>query len=350
MPTNTYGDIQVTEGDQQILYSKEGFKCKRMFICDGVDMSSPPNTLYGLYQTNTDIPMRGDPHPSIIIPANGLDNAFQADVFTITAFSSTQAKVIVEYAVLNAMTQEPSLENNNNQAFIIVSSSVHSQATAVDVNGFPLVIPYLGGGFPENNPGTAYNIAPSGIPITPTATTISPGVFIPGTPSTTVTAQAQFPTTLIRFVRRETAPMSPEPYIGYLNSNPMSILGVDYNPGRLLMSRLESESYDCGVSYQVTYELQVAPLVSVPPGAQWISPANYDPTFTNKMSGWLYGQYYLLPSGQGTGPNGSQANPIPDPDTASSAAAIQTGQIPPDAVPLIFQIYGSADFGSLFLT
>ena len=323
-----YSDFQVSEGDQIVTYSKEGVKCKRIFTVDYADNTDPQGTLWAIYNSGSatpgamDLPLRGAPHPSIVIPTDFADNAFMADVFTIKAITSTQARVEVEYCVFNAEIQEPSTEGNTNPAFLTIAGSVQSIATAVDVNGNPLEVPYLSAGA---DPGES-KIIPNGA--------IGGTQF--STPKNIISANIQFPTGLYRFRRRETEPRNPFPYVGFTNETSWEVGGIDFDERTLLCTRIESESQDFGVSYIVAYEFQAMLPKPSPDSPIFQDPADF--VSGDLISAWDVGAYYVLPSGIGVNPG-------------TNVITVQPNQTPPDAVPTIFQVYGTVDFNAdLYLT
>lgn len=367
-PPITYPDIQITEGDELVTYSKEGLKVKRQFTVDFADNAIPSKTLYTIMQSGSeapgamDLPVRGAPHPTITIPSDWatfmfLDTganvtALCADVVTVKGLTSTQANIEVEYAILNAMTQEPHLngvETDLSPALLTMASSVAATPIATDIVGNPLAIPY------QASEGVAghfkLTVIPGQQPIPFTASLYdfgSGGGFVPGTPNIKVTATAQRPATLFRFQRREAQPQNPQQWVGLINSSNWVINGVTYDPYVLLCTRIENETMDNGITYVVTYEFQLA-LESPTPkscplsgsgetaeAAQFVpigTPASQEskPGF---VSSWMMGAYYVLPSGYGL-------------DTSTPANQVQPGQAPPDSQPFIFQIYGSVDFNAV---
>lgn len=369
-----FPDIQVQEGDATVTYSKEGIKATRTFKVLGLDMSVPTYTVAQCIFSVNDpdnpgiaedsdapdvLPCRGAEHPSIETHnewSGDSASAFCADVLTAKAISSNQVEVIVEYNTLNAITQEPSDEGDTANALLTIAGSVHSVATAVDVNGQPLTVPYIApfGTAQGPNPsaqGGNYNIYPQGfsngfdnIPVQQTDTYFEP--FIPGTPNVNTTATIQFPTALYRFQRREQQPRDPANYVGYTNSGSWEILGHTLWEETMLCTRIENETQDNGVSWIVTYEFQYSELVPVGPSGTdtaFVTPAAMNNTVAGYMSPWYYGAYYVLGSGIGTGPNAN--------GQYIYTQAIQPGAIPPDALPVVFAVYGTQDFnGDLQLT
>lgn len=333
-----YPDIQISEGDQLLSNSREGLKCKRFFKIDKADNSDPQGTLYAILGSGTltpgadGLPARMAPHPSIVrsnpwsqymATVAGLfevDNAFCADVINVKGLSSTQASVEVEYAILNAMTQEASEAGDSAPALVQIGSSVQSAKVALDIAGQPLDVPYLKTGGAAGD----YKIIPSG--------SVS-GDSIPD-PHIKITTERQFPSTLIRFIRRERKPRSPAGLVGFVNNgNPWSIAEInpefDIDEGTMLCTRIENQSDDGALSYVVTYEFAYAPLLDVPSGSIYVSPAA---AISGKASPWQLNAYYVLPSGIGVDSGG--------------ALAFGQNATPPDAVPSVFQIYGQYDFNT----
>jgi hypothetical protein len=86
--------------DNSLTYSKEGWKCKRSFLVDGLTITGTNGcgTLYALAVSGS-VPQRGDAHPYITNTILGLGTGlnFAADVINITPYSSTQAKVVPRF-------------------------------------------------------------------------------------------------------------------------------------------------------------------------------------------------------------------------------------------------------------
>ena len=340
-----YSDIQISEGDQVLSYSREGIKCKRAWKVDSLDNSDPQATLYKMFQGGaTDVsdkqafPFRGCPHPSIVVPTfwgayddeeNG--NAFQADTLAIKGLTSTQAAAEVEYAVLNALTQEPSKNGDSAPALLHCSSSVHSSSVATDAIGQPLVAVYTaGGGYSSYD---IYLTSSLESKVEFTGTDVEP--FVPGSPSRKFTSSVEAPSMLLRFQRRETQPRDPRPFEGFVNSKPWKEvfgLGTGNIPARsCLCTRIESETQDAGVSYVVTYEFQFHPLVTLPGSYEAIAPAVADEVVPSTCSPWYASKYYELPSGSGR-------------NAGTGKIELAPGQVPPDADLYIFQCYPECDF------
>ena len=373
MATNVFPDIQVTEGDQTFDYSKEGPKCRRTFILDNCDMIQPCSTLEQLIfnfatdsPTEFDLPARGSPHPTIAFPAPwNTTNSFCADVLSARAITSNQAKVTVDYQIMNGLTQEAPDDGSAdaNLALLIVSSSVQTIQTSVDVAGNALIVPYCSGGTGTGGGTNAYDISTSaninGIfnAVTIKATPTSLGhPFIPGQPNNRVTASIQVPTVLLRFQRRESKPRN-NLYVGYVNSTtwdlsaPWPSIGV-IDEQCALCTRIENTTLDEGQTYCVTYEFQVGQL-ALPPqpytagastAAEYVPPAAPILATTGKyigvncMSPWQAIAWYVI-SGAGTS---TATNPA-----TGTNDYLSGGQIPPDANPFIFQIYNDCDFSSV---
>lgn len=364
-----YNDLVKNES-QIAWYSTSGWKAKRLYCLDKCDMTDPSGTIFKVYDgaspspsPATELPQRGAPHPYKVIVndwstynfehgVTDTNNAFCADQITIKAETSTQIWYEVEYSVLTAATQEPSELGDTAPALLSYASGVQNTTISVDLNGQKLVVPYI------NNNGTSiygtlqgnYDICPNGgrqagnlqgaaiMPFVPS--TYSP--YVPGSPSTTATATRQNPATLIIFTRRETKQRNPDGLVGFMNEKDWIIGDEDYFPRSVLCTRVDSKTYDNGVSYVVVYEFQVGQVISTPPGAKFVPPAaEIEPGVTSPFD---VASYYILKSGVGLGPNTS-------PTTKVITPAVQPGQIPPDASPSVFQIYDTYDFeGNLFLT
>ena len=310
-----YEDTDPTEN--QLTYSKEGYKCHRCFVISQLPIS--PNqgvngygTLWdAMYQSG--IPVRGEPHPYInastweayfgtALPA-GLE--FAADVITVTPVDSQNFKATVEYAMLNGATHEPTAENNTSIALLQPASSVQQINTNIDWEGNKLVASY--------NPDSAdYDIYDSS----------NTQVLYPTSMST---ASKQIPSPIFRFLRRETTARSPSGIQCCINSEPWTILGHEYEAHELLCTRIESESEDGGFSYLVNYEFQARDTVA----ARGDDPA---------IPGWDVGMFFVIQNGYAV------------PYGETSPKVFQSGQIPPDAPANVFQVYGEYDFTSLMLT
>ena len=357
--SKTYPDIRVTEGDQTMSYSKEGWKARRTFILDNVSMSSPSSTLFDMLQGAYDepsamqLPYRGSPHPTIkpFSANNAYGIWFGADVVTARAKTSTQAEVWVDYAILNGMTQEPGPINNgpedglggdNAIALLTAGSSVQTKQTSEDAAGNTLIVPYAASIVPSLSIG-AYTISVNGINGAPTQTSgviSGSGSFTPGFPNIKTTASIQVPNQLLRFQRREQKPHSPLGLVGYVNSADWTIpqLGETIPAGCALMTRMENSTLDEGSSAIVLYEFQVAELQDIPSAitgslAAFVHPATY--SSGGGMSPWYAVAYYVVP---GTGSYATGTPPAGQPST------LIAGSIPPDALPFVFQIYPTFDF------
>ncbi len=370
MPT-TYPDIQVTEGDQTFEYSKEGPKCRRTFILDNCDMSIPTSTLWNVvfnvaqeYPDEMQLPMRGAPHPSIFFPNNwNTTNAFCADVIQCKAITSTQARVTVDYQMMNGLTQEANADNDSALALLIISSSVQTIETSTDIAGNVMVVPYCSGGTGAGGGTNSYNITTQAnvngvlqaVNISPSATSLGPP-FRPGQPNTRVTASIQVPTVLLRFQRRETQPRNNQ-YVGYVNSSywdlsdPWPSIGV-INAQCALCTRIENTTLDESQSYCVTYEFQVGQLAYPPQpyggsgtatSAEYVPPASsvlatVGPYIgTSCMSPWQALAWYTINNGSGA----------PNESAPEGSTYLSGGQIPPDANPFVFQMYQTCDFSSV---
>jgi len=347
---DVYPDVCVTEGDAVVSYSQEGWKCKRTFKVTGLDPDGSA-LLLDVFLANG-IPARGEEHPDIIVSTPYIDgNAFQADIITAKAISSTQAIVEVDYAVLSPLTWEALDSHNNSMAYCTVASSVHAAAREVDCAGQTLAAVY------QNLPATPniYQINDStGRPIKAVASNFGP--FSPGMPNIKYKGNIHIPCSLITFQRRETIIRKDViSYVGTVNRNSMTIAGTTYQPQSLLMSRIESESRDGGYSYIMTYQLQVAggsnsgyPGLDVLPNSGLPNQAirvDADGESVSSgcpsgyVSGWGLGCYYVISAGSAvyaSGPNNGQS-------------AIGISGIPDDTSMFLFKVYASRDFTSLFL-
>lgn len=373
----TYADLAINESDHVLLYGLHGFKLKRQFVINWVSNVNPASTLYNAYLSgsmspsaiptdgsdpdDTQLPLRGSPHPTIVITNNWSDylasveegdsNAFRADTFTLHAISSTQVRVDVEYSVMDGSTQEASGTNDSAPGALSIASSVQTTQTANDINGNPIAYPYE-----SNNPEASgyptplFTISQNGTNIPFVRSTYpsgSPGdPFVPGTPSNKSVATVQRPTATIRFSRRETVSRNLG-VIGLVNSMPWEVAGFNYPAQTVVGTRCENKSYDNQVSFMVDYEFQYAPLQPIPKVggedvAVFIPPATTttDPELPDSplySSPWQVGGYYVIQAGIGTN------------STATPAQVLPAGQTPPDCAPFIFQVYGLVDFNALNL-
>ena len=347
MAQKDYPDIQVTRGDAKTTWDLRGFRAYRKFKVTAADMTDPTMTLYSIITAHSndpvsplsDIPSRMTPHPTIQIPSdwsnyylnNGTfaaDNCFCADVITIDAISSTQAEVTVEYAVLNAMTQEPSDAGGNGgdlaPALLQMGSSVQTSKVAQDAFGQPIVVPYIADGAVD------YQIYPAGT-----------GFDATTDPSIKITADVQFPLQSFRFQRRETQPRPNSTdaidYPGFINSTAWIIAGKSYPQHTILCTRMESTTEDNGLSWIVTYEFLYKDYIEVPVGTSFVSPSvNQGTTMSPLASPWDLIAYYAIPSGIGQDSGGN---------------TIAQNMMPDDAVPSVFALYDDVDFnGFLMLT
>lgn len=324
---NQYPDIAVHEGDQIVTTSKEGVRCKRIFIATALDMSDPAKTLYSLLtqgswtpgDADIDIPIRMTPHPSIVIPSHwgayyeGLgdfddNNCFCADVLTVKSLSSTQAVVEVEYAPMNAMTQEASEHGDEAPGLLHIGSSVHTLRVFTDLEGNALIIPYSG----------AYTITQQGNPIVS---------------NNKISAEIQVPSKLFRFYRRETKPRVASNLEGWVNEVAWEIAGFTCDPQTLLCTRVENETRDEGLSYIVMYEFQWLDLLLGNSSNNYVSPAADPSGGSFAISPWQIYGIYTLPNGT-VGSTGSPPN-------------IGPNQSPSDATITIYQEYDYVNFNSV---
>lgn len=335
-------DTDVLSGGQTLDYAQEGYKVKRTFIVDGLTITpgtgDGSGTLWSA-TTATGIPARGTLHPYL----NGSSGRpkLSADAIKTTMLSSTQAKVEVYYAVLNALTQEPSSAGDVAPALLSVACSLQTFQQIVDVNGEPLNVYY-----------TTDNVIPSAAPKYTIRTPQGVNLDKTGTyaPNINCKAEVQQPNLVLRFQRREQAQRSPLGLVGYYNKNAWNVTqlttGVSTNFLKhcLLCTRVENQTRDEGVSWIVTYEFAAANLVPNPNSDTFIfkSPAIAIDALNDAASGWDVGLYYVVPNGYNgtTGAGGSPAN-----------SPLAPGMIPSDALPTIFAVYGEYDFnGNLNLS
>ena len=355
MPTSgLYPDIQIEEGEQTVNYSKEGVKARRTFKLNGANNNTPSSTLYDvlfiLGQQNPspfDIPLRGSPHPTITIPSDwNSKNSFCADNFRIKAITSTQVMLEVDYSILNGMTQEPTTDktSDNALALLTIASSVQTVETSTDIAGNSLIVPYAS---PLPVLYNIYSQGNTGSQFVPSTTSTWNPTFIPGSPSSKVTAQIQIPNMLLRFQRREKQPRNPNGYVGYVNSSGSGWNLAPWSIGTLsdqtaLCTRIENITLDDGITYIVTYEFQIGQLQSIPTSTNPVYPAQFAKPATSingKLSPWQAVGFYTV-----SGVGGEVAFTGPPVGGGPSQLLVQQGQIPPDAVPTIFQIYPTVDF------
>jgi hypothetical protein len=331
----SYPDISVKEGDGIVTISKEGLRAKRVFVVKDLDMTDPSATLYKALTSGDwnpvdpefDIPIRMTPHPTIVIPSAwgayyegkgdfAENNCFCADVITVKSFDSTKAIVEVEYAPMNAMTQEPSDNGDEAPALLHIGSSVHAMKVFIDYGGNQLVIPYLGAG---SGAGT-YNIKKQS-----DDTAIDP--------NNRIGADVQVPGKLIRFYRREQAPRASDTLEGFVNSVAWAITpDFTADPQTLLCTRVENETRDEGQSYIVMYEFQWIDLLQAS-DVNYVTPATDPSGGSIQISPWQIYGFYTIPNGAyGHPPSGDDIGP---------------NQTPTDAIPSVYQMYGLVDFNTV---
>jgi hypothetical protein len=306
--------------NNQLTYSREGYKCRRCFVIEGVTIVPTPGTdgsgtiWDALYKSG--IPTRGTPHPyinsttwntyfGVALPA-GLE--FAADVITLTPIDSQAFKAVIEYAMLSGATQEPTLANNSKPGKLIPASSIQQINTNIDWQGTKLFASYA----PISPQYDVYDSNGNG-PLT--------------SPQSMCTAAKQIPLPVYRFVRRETGPRSPYGLQCYINSAAWTLVGHSYAAHELLCTRVESETEDEAFSYVVTYEFQARDTVP----AQGSDPA---------IPGWDVGMFYTIQNGFAVAHGGG----------ISAQQLFAQGQIPGDAGAWVFQIYGATNFAGLNLT
>jgi hypothetical protein len=306
--------------NNQLSYSKEGFKCRRCFIIGDLAITGTGNGTIWDAMWLSGIPTRGTPHPYInsttwaayfaspppaALPA-GLE--FAADVITVTPIDSQNMKVTVEYAMLNGATQEPTTENDTNPALLQVASSVQNIHTNIDYFGSKLVATY----------------GPD-VPLYDVYDSQGNGPLV--APASMCTAAKQVPSTIFRFLRRQTEAYPPDVIQCCINSAAWTILGHEYAPHELLCTRVENETEDGGFSYVVTYEFQAR---------KSLAANGNDPA----IPGWDVGMFYSIQDGYAVASGAG----------AAGQRKFSTGQIPEDADANVFQIYDEADFTALNLT
>lgn len=319
-------DVKYKEGLQTITYSQEGWKAKRTFRVYDVEITPGSGNGYGSVYAAMQaagIPQRGNDHP--YLDGTGEKPLISADVISAKAVDPTTVDIEVDYALLNAMTQEPTwgaTTSDTVPAFLTVASSLQSFQKAQDVAGNPLTVPYAisGGGTPS------ITIWP------PNANEAMPGTGL-NAPAITCKAQTQIPNLVLRFQRREQQLRSGAGLVGYYNSVDWTItqftsstIAPQYS---LLCTRVENTTRDEGRSYIVTYEFQFAQNVILD-NCIHQAPSTAVDAAPGVCSGWDVGLYYVLPNGVGK--------------NSSLVPVLQPGQTPPDAIPTVFAVYGKVDF------
>ena len=172
---------------------------------------------------------------------------------------------------------------------------------------------------------------------------VAPG-GLPASATSFATASKQVPNTVLTFLRRETGPDVYNTEVGKTNSTAMTIAGVTYPIGSLLMIRNDAESPDNGRSFLFTRQLQYSPPTAAvspsgTPGTPGYIPAQPE------IPGWNQGAFFTVQSGYASVVTGT-----PPTGAVAGSQVAQAGQIPPDATANVFQIYGTSDFSYLHLT
>jgi len=321
-------DIKIKEGGQTLRYSKEGWKARRVFLVQNAEQLPGSGKGYGTAYNaylNADIPGRGDNHPYL----DGTDDTPQimADEFEINAKDPANIEITVDYAHLNGLTQEVTADDpgTSNVALLTIASSLQSYQRATDVAGNPLNVPYCIAG-PAAGQVT---INPDGATPMPTSSPF---------PSINSKAQAQIPTMILRFQRRELNQRDPTGLVGYYNTSDWTISqlgGAVAEKNSALCTRVENVTQDGGVTWIVTYEFQIAMHTALA-ACLFQSPAA-SVTGSSTVSGWDVGLYYVLPSGTGT--LASAGSGVYS-GSAAGATVLQAGGVPKDAIPTIFAVYG----------
>lgn len=313
------------EGEDNVLqYSHEGTKVKRCFKILGLPCIPTPGsdcsgTLYQMCNTLSDqygnyFPQRGDPHPSIIIPTswgesvgNADNNAFCADVFHFRFIDPEKIMAEVEYNVLNGLTQEPSADNDQAEAWLQYYSSVQMSKINVDYQGNQLLCAYRGQyQIFDNFNNKIYN-----------------GALADNGPQSLTTADANWPNIILQFQRRMTTRTSPASYMAMINSLPITFDGNEYDTHELLCVRNDAESLDGGFSFINTLQLQ-------------FRQSQEDTTYSAEVPGWDLGDYFRVQCGYAY-------------DGTNNWQVAQTGQIPTDCQSTVFQIQDEIDFNDLNL-
>ena len=308
-------------------YSQEGLKNHIRFIVSGVKVTGDNGT-GTLYQAISDsiglnakgLPARGTDHP-YLNGGDGLPN-LKADVFHAEAVDATTVNVDVDYAVLNALTQEPSDKGDTAAALLTIASSLQSYEAIVDADGNPVLVPYI-------------KTAPS----TPGDLTIVPPASVTTALATPVNRPAklhsQIPSMLLRFQRREQALRDGSDHVGLYNGDSCDAGDIGtFPPFTLLMTRVENVSRDEGYSWIVTYEMTFQYLLTQPSGGvNFQNPAEEPTGFSGEMSAWDVGLYYVLPNGYSSKPTSGTPPPYP----------VGQDMTPSDCIPTIFAVYGKDD-------
>ena len=190
-----------------------------------------PNLPYLAYQ-ESEIPKRGDPHPTI--------PNLQADTVAVAMNDANKALITVTYRQLSGFKLNI---NDTEPCQIEIGSSVVEIETPFDVNGEEILLTH-----------TAYDVSP-GVAATATAAAIPAGSPIPriiGPQQGKI--KKQVPILSARFSRRErSAPLEKSlEYTGTVNGG--TFLG---GAARTWLCRaINGVSDDGGLSYRVSYEFQ----------------------------------------------------------------------------------------------
>lgn len=255
-------------------YTKDanGITVTRRFLVDGV----PPDQKRGMYLavTQPSIPNRGDYHPAF--------PALRADTISATpANSNTQFWVNVTYKSMNYQNLPP---DATQPAQVSVGGVVQSVQTSYDVNG--------------NLMALSFDYASKDANGNPTVTTLPQ----------TGTVSIQVPCFSIKYSRKETgSPLNVAAvFSGRINS--VSFAGQD--AGQWLCTHIEGVSKDGGLTYDVSYDFQLAP----------------------SALGWVATVTYIDPATGAPLPPYDKNNPVPIPGSVKQ-----------------FQIYKTADFNLLRL-
>ena len=316
-------------------YSKEGLTAHRVFRVTGLaDTTGYDVVPIALSQPG--VPARGDEHPYY----NGEDDVTEimADVIEATNVDRDGGIVDIEidYKHLNAMTQEPSDDGDVAAALLTMASTLQTIQRATDVAGNAMRVYY-----------TADTLVPTGAPaciIYNQQGQPVPNQIGANAPFVNAKAATQQAGTILRFMRREQQMRNGLGYVGFYNDVDWPIAqigGGNMTQFGALCTRIENVTQDEGISWIVTYEFQIAQSVNLGAGTFNLqTPAASPAGFTDLISGWDMVAYYVIPSGFNAN------NPTSTPENALYASS---GQIPLDAKPTVFAVYGQAHFQDLSL-
>ena len=313
-------------------YSQEGLKSHIQFLVtqDAAVGTDGAGTLISAVQaaiglTAAGNPARGTNHP--YFDGTSDKPLLKADVIHAKAIDATTAEVDVDYAVLNAVTQEPSDAGDEAACLLTVASSLQSYEAVVDAVGNPVEVPYVKDS--SATPGTL------------TIASVAGQGTLPSPFTNAAKLHSAMPSMVLRFQRREQAQRDGSELVGLYNGALFDAGDFGSFPiGTLLMTRVENVTRDEGKSWIVTYEMTFQFTADQPASGVYNKSGVVTPAVggVNQMSTWDVGLYFVLPNGYCTTTNGS-------------VKTVNPGEIPSDCVPTIFAVYGQDEgaFAALHL-